>query len=297
MCAAMNPGRKKTDVRSAILSEQVAADSSGITMMSSPSSSSDSGSLKMDSDRTHSQNTTFGKDMKRMSMLKSENESENELKGSQKRNSQGESIRHDAVAKTMCQHGDAKSKSTDFFLTQFQAQISQMKSAMDAVQNELLSGKSSPTQGTTPVPSTSFVSANRGRRNVVRKSDPGTSDSVPISGGIDLQQTIRYQSQISTSNGLKMKICKSPSHGRRGSPNKKVRKYKARKKKSDEDISDLDENDSPLLKKGGNNKISSKEPVSNALPSGWGDLVPEDVLFKIFSYVVESEGSVPFLTR
>jgi len=170
----------------------------------------------------------------------------------------------------------------DIFLSQFQAQMSQMKSAMDAVQNEIL------------LHSSRGGGRGGGGGGGSRRGRPKLPGNLPAS--------VRYQSQISTSNGLKLKIKKSPKPNRKkGGRGKKGRgKRKKDDEDDEEDLSDGDVAHVNSTKKSGGEMQLMNHDESAVLgpPSGWGHSLPEDILFKIFSYAVKAEdGCIPLLVR
>ncbi|XP_034235255.1 uncharacterized protein LOC117641765 [Thrips palmi] len=100
--------------------------------------------------------------------------------------------------------------------------------------------------------------------------------------------TVTYQSQISSQNGIKLKIKKSE-------PVKKPAKQRVRKKKGKSADSDSDG--------GHHRRVNHKSVVESSDDEGreqspWGtESLPKNVLHKIFKYVSHDEGCVPFLVR
>lgn len=99
--------------------------------------------------------------------------------------------------------------------------------------------------------------------------------------------TVTYQSQISSQNGIKLKIKKSE-------PVKKPVKQRVRKKKGKSADSDSDD--------GHHRRVNHKSVVESCddgkEQSAWGtDNLPKNILHKIFKYVSHDEGCVPFLVR
>lgn len=121
----------------------------------------------------------------------------------------------------------------------------------------------------------------RGRK---RKTGEGAPKAPPKP-----RTTVTYQSQISSQNGIKLRIKKSE-------PVKKPAKQRVRKKKNKSALdSDSDE--------GGHHKRVNHKQASDPSDEGkeqscWGsDVLPKKVLHKIFKYVSYDEGCVPFLVR
>ncbi|KAK3928099.1 F-box/LRR-repeat protein 6 [Frankliniella fusca] len=121
----------------------------------------------------------------------------------------------------------------------------------------------------------------RGRK---RKTGDGTPKAPPKP-----RTTVTYQSQISSQNGIKLRIKKSE-------PVKKPPKQRVRKKKNKSALdSDSDE--------GGHHKRVNHKQAADPSDEGkeqscWGsDELPKKVLHKIFKYVSYDEGCVPFLVR
>lgn len=277
-------------------------DSSGIINMSSPSGSSDSGSSAgvVDARPRLGPTANGGKGMARDMMMRMSNKVQNQKCVNPTLNTGPTTImKNPSMGKPAAMHHNvaaaaneaARQKNTDHFLSQFQAQMSQMKSAMDAVQNEILHHSGKTTRGAIVKPP--YTGARRGRKPAVPVMG---SDSMPQIG------PIRYQSQISTANGLKMKIKKSPSktnNKRRGAPLKGKRGRAKRKKTDDEDDDDdmSDDMDSEHTHQTSTNASEDNESA-DLKPSRWGDALPENVLIKIFTHAVKYEGGcIPVLVR
>lgn len=233
-------------------------------------------------------------------------------------------------------NNESRNRSTDNFLSEFQAQMAQMKTAMDAVQNEILLNSSPPAIAiqTPHHPPHHPVGLGGGKPRAAAgmgmtsfsgsippaKRGPGRPRGSGTAAGIGTQSfssssssaPVRYQSQISAMNGLKLKIKKSPRQLKRKGSKAKGRKKK--RKGEDEDDED-DEDDElgnekdyrrPSVQKSTkvsqqtakNNLGDDHESATNSSPSGWGDRLPENVLSKILSYAVKSEeGCIPVLVR
>lgn len=215
--------------------------------------------------------------------------------------------------------GTEHRQKTDLFLSQFQAQMSQMKEAMDELLNKSSGSPSSPSASArASSPSGSGGGGGRKRKGGGGGGSGGSSS--PAVAAVPVPTiTTTYQSQISTGNGLKLKIRKS-SHQKRmykkrgpkaagggaggGGGGRKSRKKRRKGHDDDEDpISDyFDEDDyyedipgpSKCLPHGGDDTGDSSR-----LPTGWGDQLPETVLEKIFSHGVQNSmgGCIPFLVR
>ncbi|KAJ1520890.1 hypothetical protein ONE63_003972 [Megalurothrips usitatus] len=101
--------------------------------------------------------------------------------------------------------------------------------------------------------------------------------------------TVTYQSQISSQNGIKLKIKKSE-------PVKKPVKQRVRKKKNKSSL-DYDSDE------GGHHRRVNHKSVAESCDeareqSRWGtDALPKTILHKIFEYVSYDEGCLPFLVR
>jgi hypothetical protein len=199
-----------------------------------------------------------------------------------------------------------RNNTTDHFLSQFQAQMSQMKSAMDAVQNEIF--YHSPPSVVVPMgggkPRAAAVAAMSAASGMPLKRGPGRPRG-PSAATTSQSGLVRYQSQISTLNGLKLKIKKSPRQlKRKGSKGK----GKKKKKKDDDEDEDDDESEEEMDHRRTTQQKSTKQSQigtdagdyheSAECPSGWGDSLPENILEKILSYAVKSEeGCIPVLVR
>jgi len=284
--------------------EQLPADSSGIINMSSPSGSSDSissGSSAgiIDPRPRIGIASNGGKGMARDMMMRMSNKVQNQKFVNPnlsmcpttigKSHSMGKpgAMHHNAA---VAANEAARQKNTDHFLSQFQAQMSQMKSAMDAVQSEILHHSSK----------TRSVPAPGGSRR-------GRKPSVPVLAGVPTSQigSIRYQSQISTANGLKMKIKKSPSkiNNKRKGPPLKGKRGRAKRRKTDDEDDDMSDVDSDHKRITHQKVLQATNALDNNgcydfKPSRWGSSLPENVLIKIFTYAVKEEGGcIPVLVR
>lgn len=178
-----------------------------------------------------------------------------------------------------------------------------MKSAMDAVQNEIFHNHNSGGKPRAAAALEMMGGLSSAKRGPGRPKGSG-------GGGT-------YHSQISALNGLKLKIKKSPRQlKRKGSKSK----GKKRKKKGDDDDEDDfgEDDDDEIFEEESRRPKSTKSsnlPFGNGRatgevrkseggtkdsygPSGWGDSLPENVLTKILSYAVKyEEGCIPVLIR
>lgn len=173
---------------------------------------------------------------------------------------------------------DDNRQKTDLFLSQFQAQMSQVKSAMD----ELMQKSGGSPQQNSPGGSAS-PRGGASRRRIPQQT--------PVASGVT------YQSQISM-NGLKLKIKKSPKAYKKRGPKAGSKKGRRKRRRGDEDddsVSDSDEfSDEPRAKI---SRAQGNDEKGGGEPSGWGDQLPEEALEKIFSHAVEDTGSIPLLVR
>ncbi|CAG7836025.1 unnamed protein product [Allacma fusca] len=282
------------------VTQQLPADSSGIINMSSPSGSSDSGSSGIELRQTRLTAghgvVTSGKNMNLMAKV-------------QKMNPSKSVVAVESLSPKKLSSSVEERQKTDLFLSQFQAQMSQMKSAMDAVQHEMLVHKSSalkPVRG----------GAGRGRGVQITESRRGRGrgrgrsiSTIPSAVNVLAQpgatpSSVMYQSQISASNGLKLKIRKSPNHSKRGAHLRGHKRGKMKRRKGDEDEDDVSDMDTDVHlvarpSSSGDFVINCENGDQSAgtKPSGWGDQLPEDILIKIFSMVVKDDGCIPFLVR
>lgn len=108
-----------------------------------------------------------------------------------------------------------------------------------------------------------------------------------------------YQSELSPSQGIKICIKKSDT-AIRGLDVSKKRKAKRSRKQKNRDLGDSD--DSEFEKKRRKDKSNNNNTIKASTDetkeqSNWGSTIPEEVLCKIFSYVIESEGPLPTLCR
>ena len=299
------------------------ADSSGIVNISSPSGSSDSGSsaglpptplLPVDLPPSSPFKSPVpgipGKNMHLMSKVqKGILQSHPKPLPSPSRNFSSQPVSEGVVG---------KQRPADLFINQFQAQMSQMKSAMDAVQHEIAHHKSGvPAPASSPL--LSPVRRGRGRPPGSGKKNP--SGASPISGSVapsasPLATVPIYHSQISGSNGLIMKIKKSPSVGKRrgrkpGSGlQKSVKATRRKRRRNDEDDygeSEDEELGLSVAAKKGKEKSSRKKEESPrggterseelADSSQWAQSIPPAILRKIFQYLVQTDGCIPSLVR
>ncbi|XP_021950336.1 F-box/LRR-repeat protein 6 [Folsomia candida] len=223
---------------------------------------------------------------------------------------------------TMNNESSSRHKHTDHFLSQFQEQMSQMKSAMDAVQNEILFHSSSPaTHQLSPhTPSSPLMVGAAGGKPMAAAAMAMTSfsPSPPAkrgpgrprgSGAAQSTKSVRYQSQISALNGLKIRIKKSPGQlKRKGYKGKGKRKKRKGNDDEDDDDDNSDEEEeyrrpsvqkSTKMSHATTNLLSGDgNATTTTSQSGWGDSLPEHVLSKIFSYAVKCEGgAIPVLVR
>lgn len=208
---------------------------------------------------------------------------------------------------TAMNHDSTRNNNTDQFLNQFEAQMSQMKSAMDAVQNEIFFHSSPAAGGGKP----RAVAAMIASAVPPIKRGPGRprgSGSASTTAASQSSGPVRYQSQISAINGLKLKIKKSPRQLKRKGAKGKGRK---KKRKGDEDDDDDFDDDEEIS----DGEMDHRKPSQKSTkltqfetgngngdqddePSGWGDALPENVLEKILSYAVKyEEGCIPVLVR
>ena len=308
-----------------VVTQQLPADSSGIITMSSPSGSSDSGSSGTDVRRgriyPHGGGVVSGKNMNLMAKVQKISPPSNitPLGG--------------LSPKKLPSTEVVERQKTDLFLSQFQAQMSEMKSAMDAVQHEMLHHAKHEV-----VHHAKHEAVHHVKHEMVHPGKPAVFKSIKPSGGVGggkgktminpdaprprgkgrgrgksaeeaitvqpgiAPGPITYQSQISASNGLKLKIRKSPN-GKRGAAAKGPKRTKAKRRKGeddDDDISDM-EIDRYSIKRRSSVEFAgnreSGDQSAGAKPSGWGDQLPENVLFRIFSHVVKDDGCIPFLVR
>jgi hypothetical protein len=303
--------------------QQLPADSSGIINMSSPSGSSDSGSsASLMEMHMHGGMAGGVGPMTLVPATANPSVISPLIKGGERRNevskkvqnqpafmgSPSKPLKSPSLGKPAAMHHniskspvDASRQNTaDIFLSQFQAQMSQMKSAMDAVQNEILLHSNRSRGGV--VPGGSRRGRKSGAGNVNFSSAQPVTTVVPGVAG-----PVRYQSQISTSNGLKLKIKKSPKPNKRKASQGKLvkgRRGRAKKRKNDEDDDDdMSDTDSDFRRVAHSNSTKHDNGIDNHEsavlgPSGWGDSLPEAVLMKIFSHAVRYEdGCIPFLVR
>ncbi|ODN06469.1 F-box/LRR-repeat protein 6 [Orchesella cincta] len=296
-------GLNQSSTTTARLAEQLPADSSGIINMSSPSGSSDSGSSGMIFPDLRTLYANFpspgmGTTAKSTTALSKVQSQSSPLAA--KSPVMSPSPPKKSPSSVACSGGGAiteeSRQKTDLFLSQFQAQMSQMKSAMD----ELLMHKSN-SRGSSaspaPIPAPVVVSGGKPRAIAARISkraatNTGGAAAVPAPGSA----AVTYQSQISTSNGLKMKIKKSPKMYKKRGPKGGKRGRKKRKDDDDDmdDFSDFDD-EPPRAKVARSN--ASKVANDGREPIGWGDNLPENVLENIFSHGISDEGCIPFLVR
>lgn len=108
-----------------------------------------------------------------------------------------------------------------------------------------------------------------------------------------------YQSELSPSQGIKICIKKSDTATSSLEVSKK-RKAKRSRKQKNRDLGDSD--DSEFEKKRRKDKSNNNNTIKESTDetkewSNWGSTIPEEVLCKIFSYVIESEGPLPTLCR
>jgi len=296
-------GLNQSSTTTARLAEQLPADSSGIVNMSSPSGSSDSGSSGM---MIHDLRAlyanyqspgmgTAAKSMTALSKVQSQSSplpakspvmSPSPPKKSPSSVGSGGSGGGGAIT-------EESRQKTDLFLSQFQAQMSQMKSAMDELLMHKSNSRSSSVAAATPATSGGNRRGAGGSTRVSKKASTGAAAiMVPAPGSA----AVTYQSQISPSNGLKMKIKKSPKMYKKRGP--KVGKRGRKKRKDDDD--DLDDfsdfDDEPPRAKVARSSASKVENDGRE-PIGWGDNLPEIVLENIFSHGISDEGCIPFLVR
>lgn len=114
-----------------------------------------------------------------------------------------------------------------------------------------------------------------------------------------------YQSELSPSQGIKICIKKSDTTSTALDISKK-RKTKRSRKQKNRDLEDSDDSEyeKKRRKDKSNNNNTIKETVEDddvnddtKEQSNWGSTIPEEVLCKIFEYVIESEGPLPTLCR
>lgn len=134
---------------------------------------------------------------------------------------------------------------------------------------------------------TAHYDITTGQGTVKRGRKRKTGEGAP-KASTKQRTTVTYQSQISSQNGIKLKIKKSE-------PVKKPVKQRVRKKKGKSAGSDSDE--------GHHRRVNHKSVVESSDDEGkeqspWGnETLPKNVLHKIFKYVSLDEGCVPFLVR
>ena len=68
----------------------------------------------------------------------------------------------------------------------------------------------------------------------------------------------------------------------------------------DDDLSDLEGDGFSSVKRSSvvfvGERVSGDQSAGMK-PTGWGDQLPEDILFRIFSHAVRDDGCIPFLVR
>lgn len=107
-----------------------------------------------------------------------------------------------------------------------------------------------------------------------------------------------YQSELSPSQGIKICIKKSDTTTTLDSSKKRKAKRPRKQKNRDLEDSDDSEYEKKRRKDKSNNNNTIKESTDEVKEqSNWGSTIPEEVLCKIFSYVIESEGPLPTLCR
>ncbi|CAL8143703.1 unnamed protein product [Orchesella dallaii] len=293
-------GWNQSSTTTARLAEQLPADSSGIINMSSPSGSSDSGSSAMmihDLRALYARSPGMGTTAKSMTALSKVQSQSSPLAAKSPVMSPSTPKKSPSSVASgggaMMEDGRQK---TDLFLCQFQAQMSQMKSAMDELLMHKSNSRSSSATTVAAVAATS--GGNRrgggGSTRVSKRAAAATAGAVaiPTPGSA----AVTYQSQISPLNGLKMKIKKSPKMYKKRGPKGGKRGRKKRKDDDDDmdDFSDFD--DEPPRAKVARSSASKAENDGRE-PIGWGDNLPENVLENIFSQGISDEGCIPFLVR
>lgn len=101
-----------------------------------------------------------------------------------------------------------------------------------------------------------------------------------------------YQSELSPSQGIKICIKKSEFS--------KKRKPKRSRKQKSRDVDDSDDSECEIKRRKirTNNNNTIKQSIDETMEqSCWGETIPEEILYKIFDNVIESEGPLPTLCR
>lgn len=276
------------------LSEQLPPDSSGIGNMSSPSGSSDSGSsgMMMTPEGRSSYATPspgMGTTAKTSPGLSKVQNQSSPLPAKSPVMSPSQPKKSPSSGAT---GADESRQKTDLFLSQFQAQMSQMKSAMDELLMHKSNSKSSPS-------SSGGGGGGGGTKRVggskSSKKNAAPTGTIPAAG--PATTSVTYQSQISTANGLKLKIKKSPkTYKKRGPKGKRGRR---KRKDDDDDMDDLSdfEDEAPRAKVARSSAAAASAADNDREPSGWGDKLPKQALELILTHGVSEDGCIPFLVR